>query len=124
MGQKKGSGHPKICVSTLGDLLKSRREAAGSSLSQLALELGISRPYLTRLEQGTYTHPSPMVLSRISKLLNVPPEDLYALTGYLPPSELPSFAAYLRAKHPDWPSLVIAELDDFRDFLKHKHSLS
>jgi transcriptional regulator with XRE-family HTH domain len=117
------SDHREVRYGALGDLLKSRREAAGLTLHEMATKLGISRQYLGRLERGEYMHPAPEILFRIVKCLNVSSEDLYALTGLLPMTDLPSLAPYLRAKHPDWPDAVIAELDDFCNYLKHKYSL-
>ena len=124
MGQKEISDHHKSVASTLGDLLRSRREAAGLSLTQMAAKLGMSRPYLSRLERGEYTNPSCKMLVQLGKGLDIDTEDLYAMTGCLLPTDLPNFVPYLRAKYPDWPDLAIAELDDFHDFLRHKYSLS
>jgi transcriptional regulator with XRE-family HTH domain len=108
---------------TLGDLLKSRREAAGLNLTEMAAKLGISRPYLTRLEGGEHKRPSPTLLASVIKNLDVRPEDLYAITGYIPSTELPSLRAYLRATHPEWPEHFITEIDDFCDFIASKHDL-
>ena len=124
MGQKQTSDHRDSGAVALGGLLRSRREAASLSLTQMAKKLGISHTYLGRLERGEYKHPAPDILSRIAKCLNLRLEDLYALAGITLPADLPEFAPYLRAKHPDWPSLVITELDDYCDFLKHKYSLN
>jgi len=119
------SGRHDSCVSgSLGSLLQSKRQAAGLTLTQLALQLGVSRPYLSRLEHGEYRHPSPRVLTHLAKGLDISLEDLYALTGYLLPKDLPEFGPYLRAKHPDWPERVLQELDTFYGYLKHKHSLN
>lgn len=110
-------------VSTLGSLLKARREAAGLSITQVAVQIGVSRPYLSRLERDQYAHPSPQLICRIAKRLDIDPEDLYAVTGYLLPTGLPSFGPYLRTKHPDWPDMVLTELTDFYEFLEHKYGL-
>ena len=123
MEQDNQSDHLDGTAQTLGSLLKAKREAGGLSLTQLAARLGISRPYLSRLERGEYAHPSVRILTQLAKCLGIRSEDLYALTGYIVPSDLPSFGAYLRAKHPDWPEGVRAELIEFYDFLKHKYSL-
>jgi len=123
MVQRNQSDHHDGIVLTLGDLLKSRREAAGLSLTQMAAQLGISRTYLSRLERGIYAHPSSRILNQMAKHLDIRTEDLCAITGWILPTDLPSFGPYLRAKHPDWPALVITELDDFCDFLQHKYSL-
>lgn len=108
---------------TLGNLLKARRESMGLSLNQLAIQVHISRPYLSRLERGEYAHPSPRILAQLAQRLQIRLEDLYALTGYMRAADLPSFGPYLRAKHPNWPELYYAELSDFYEFLKYKHSL-
>jgi transcriptional regulator with XRE-family HTH domain len=124
MKQQESSGHHENTPTTLANLLKSRREAAGLTRKEMADKLEVSRPYLARLETGEYARPSPAVLGRMAKRLDVSPDDLYAITGYIPLTELPSFDAYLRAKHPDWPDSAIAMLDDFHDFLRYKHSLN
>lgn len=124
MQQQKPSGHHEKTPSTLADLLKSRRQAGGLTRTAIAQRLGISRSQYTRLETGEAKRPSPALLGRMGELLNVSVGDLYAITGYIPLTELPSFGAYLRALHPDWPDPVIAMLDDFHDFLRYKYSLS
>jgi transcriptional regulator with XRE-family HTH domain len=91
----------------------------------MAAELGISRPYLSKLEHGKQLHPSPVILSRIARRLAVSAEDLYALTGYLPAEDLPELAPYLRAKHPDWPKSLIREVDNYCSYLvDNRYSLS
>jgi transcriptional regulator with XRE-family HTH domain len=107
----------------LGELIRTKRAAAGLTLTQLAVQVGVCRPYLSRLERGEYAHPSPRVLAQLAKWLDISHEDLYAITGYMLPSDLPSFGPYLRAKHAEWPDHVLQELDSFYDFLKHKYSL-
>jgi transcriptional regulator with XRE-family HTH domain len=121
--QQKEQRDPHSEVSLLGSLLKKEREASGLSQTRLAVEIGVSRPYLSRLEQGSYANPSPVLLMRIAKRLNIPLADLYALTGCLLPDELPDYEAYLRAKHPSWPDAVIQELVDFQEFVRQQHSL-
>jgi transcriptional regulator with XRE-family HTH domain len=123
MTKRKPFDHHDKLPPSLAELLKSRREAAGLTLTAMANELGISRSQMTRLESGENKHPSPALLGRMIKHLDVKPEDLYALTGCIPPTDLPSFIPYLRAMHPDWPDDAITVLDDFHDFLRYKHSL-
>jgi transcriptional regulator with XRE-family HTH domain len=117
------SGRHSTGGSPLGNLIKSKREAAGLTLTQLAAELAVSRPYLSRLERGEYAHPSSRVLTQIIKRLDISVEDAYALTGYMLPNDLPSFGPYLRAKHADWPEDVQQQLESFYDYLKQKYSL-
>lgn len=118
------SGRRNEAALRLGDILKSRREDVGLNLTEMAATVGVSRTYLSRLERGMYKHPSMMVLARIADKLEIRIEDLYAITGYIPPTDLPSFGSYLRAKHPDWPDTAIAELTILCDYVKYKYSLT
>lgn len=122
MSQRKPYDHHEKLPPTLADLLKSKREAAGLTQAAMAAKLGISRAQILRLESGENKHPSPVLLGRMSKRLRVKPEDLYALTGCMPPTDLPNFIPYLRAMHPDWPDSAITGLDEIHDFLDHKYS--
>lgn len=117
------SGRREAGSSAFGNLLRTKREAAGLTLAQLSAELAVSRPYLSRLERGEYEHPSSRVLSQITKRLDISAEDVYAVAGYTVPTDLPSFGPYLRAKHADWPEEAFQELERFYDFLKYKYSL-
>ena len=121
MEQRKPSGHHEKIPPTLAALLKSRREAEKLTRTEMAAELNISRSQLARLETGENKRPSPALLGRIAERLRVRPENLYALTGCLPPTELPSFAPYLRALHPEWPDEAISTLDNFHEFLSYKY---
>jgi transcriptional regulator with XRE-family HTH domain len=122
MKQHKQSDHHEKIPSTLADLLKSEREAAGLTRTKMANDLGTSRANLTRLETGENKHPSPVLLGHIVERLHVSAENLYAITGYIPSTELPDFCPYLRALHPDWPDSAIMMLGEFHDFLICKHS--
>lgn len=119
----KKSDRPNPPAGPLGELIGAKREAAGLTLTQLAVQLGVCRPYLSKLEHGEYAHPSPRVLMQLAKWLDISHDDLYAITGYMLPSDLPSFGPYLRAKHAEWPDHALQELENFYEFLKHKYSL-
>lgn len=123
MTQRKPFGHHEKLPPTFADLLKSRRKAAGLTAAQMAAELDISRHQVMRLESGENKQPSPALLGRMIKRLNVKAEDLYALTGITPPSDLPTFVPYLRAIHPDWPDDAIIALDLLHDYLNYRNSL-
>lgn len=106
-----------------GDLVRRRRESLGLSQEAVAEQVGIARAHLSRIEHGDY-QPSPIALAKMAMLLEISIEDAYALTGYMPSSELPGLKAYLKAKHGDWPENVIDKIDSYCDFLKSKHGLS
>lgn len=110
-------------ASPLGRLFREAREAAGLSQRQVAEAIGVSRETITKLEDGTCQSLSPGPLMRFAKRFQVNPADLCVITGWMLPTDLPDFAAYLQARHPDWPEQYIDEVIAFYDFVKHKHSL-
>ncbi len=79
----------------LGSFLRSRREATtpaevglpegprrrtpGLRRAELATLAGVSIDYLTRLEQGRDTHPSPQVLGALATVLRLDDDDLHYL---------------------------------------------
>jgi hypothetical protein len=79
-------------------------------------------PHLPPRERAEAAHPSAELLLRIIKCGVIRPENLYALTGLLLPTDLPDLIPYLHAKHPDWPDLMIVELDHYCGYLKTKYS--
>lgn len=83
----------------LGPFLRQAREEAGLSLQRLADRIGIHKSYLGRIELGDYRQPSPEVLQKISRALGISYADLFALTGYRIPEELPSLVPYLRSRY-------------------------
>lgn len=110
-------------ASPLGRLFRETREAHGLSQRELGNAIGVSRELVSRLENGDCQSLSPGSLMRFAKRFEVNPADLCVITGWLLPTDLPDFAAYLQAKHPDWPERYIDEVTTFYDFVKQKHSL-
>lgn len=77
----------------LGDGLKNARMTQGLSLKAAAEPAGISATYLQKLESGQTKSPSPNVLHRLSKTLNVPYTSLMGLAGYVVPEEAETAAS-------------------------------
>lgn len=123
MRYQKQSDHHDGTAQSLGSLVKAEREAFGLSLTELAAQVGISRPYLSRLERSEYAHPSVRVLTQLSKRLDIHREDLYALAGYTLPTDLPELGPYLEAKHPEWPDEARVQLEGFYEYLRQKYEL-
>lgn len=61
---------------TPGQQIKRYRLAAGLLASELATQAGISRGYLSTLENGGKDSPSAKILSRIATVLGVSVQDL------------------------------------------------
>lgn len=72
----------------LGDYLKGVRQSLGMSLRDVeeATEKEISNAYLSQLETGKITKPSPHILYALSSALGVAYEGLMELAGYIAPA--------------------------------------
>jgi transcriptional regulator with XRE-family HTH domain len=72
----------------LGDYLKSVRQSLGMSLRDVeeATEKEVSNAYLSQLETGKITKPSPHILFALSSGLGVAYEALMQLAGYIAPA--------------------------------------
>ena len=73
-------------VGSLGEYLKEQRTTARLSLRQLAVEAGVSNPYLSQIERGL-RKPSAEVLQQIAKALRISAEQLYIRAGILSPDD-------------------------------------
>jgi len=78
----------RVTPGTVGVPVGRRRRAAGLRREELAALASISVDYLTRLEQGRATSPSPGVvesLARALRLSDLERETLFRLAGQVPP---------------------------------------
>ena len=66
----------------LGQTLRTARESASLSLRQVEKLTGISNPYLSQLENGHTTNPSPHVLAKLARAYAVPYAQLMEAAGY------------------------------------------
>ena len=67
----------------------ARRRAPGLRRQEVAELAGLSVGYLTRLEQGRATHPSPLVLGALARALRLTTDEqehLFRLAGHAPPA--------------------------------------
>ena len=69
-------------VGRIGDYIKEQRETARLSLRRLALEAGVSNPYLSQVERGL-RKPSAEILQQLAKALRISAEQLYVQAGLL-----------------------------------------
>jgi len=83
----------------LGQLLRARREACGLSTHRLAAATEMDQATVVRFEAGSILAPRPDKLSRLAEALGIGGADVFALAGYVVPSDLPSLRAYLSAKY-------------------------
>lgn len=73
--------------SKLGAELRSIRTLRGLSLKAVAEPAGISTAYLQKIEAGDVQNPSPNVLHRLAKQLEVSYAGLMEFAGYVVPSD-------------------------------------
>ncbi|MCM0626674.1 helix-turn-helix domain-containing protein [Lysinibacillus sp. OL1_EC] len=75
-------------MNTLGDLIKEVRKKSGLTTTQLAEMVEVSQGYISHLENERKKNPSPDVLARIAKVLDIPYIDLMVKAGYLTGNDL------------------------------------
>jgi transcriptional regulator with XRE-family HTH domain len=71
----------------LAEELRRIRGIRGISLRKIQANTKISNAYLSQLETGKAENPSPAVLYKLAKVLEVPYESLMEAAGYLTPPE-------------------------------------
>lgn len=71
----------------LGDQLREVRKIRGMSLRAVAEPADISIAYLQKLEGGDVQQPSPHVLHRLARVLDMPYGTLMELAGYVVPEK-------------------------------------
>lgn len=108
----------------LGRVLRAAREERGWSTRGLAERSGVGQTNIVRLEIGFYTTPAPDKLAKIAEALGLKLADVYALADYAVPSELPSFAPYLRTKYRDIPAEDVEAIEKYAARLAKKHGVS
>jgi transcriptional regulator with XRE-family HTH domain len=67
---------------TLGKYLKRIRRERGLTLRAVERKTEISNAYLSQIENGKITKPSPSILYKLANHYGIPYEDLMKLSGY------------------------------------------
>ena len=73
----------KVPEQTLGEYLRNLRSARKMSLRDVEEGSGVSNAYLSQLEQGKITKPSPHFLHKLAGCYLVPYETLMEKAGYI-----------------------------------------
>lgn len=100
---------PSSNPASLADAIRAGRQAAGLSVRQLALQSGVTKSTISRLENGDLEATSPNVLVQLARALELRATDLFLLAGLAIPDDLPTLPAMLRAEY-DLPPEAIAEI--------------
>ncbi|TLG09461.1 helix-turn-helix transcriptional regulator [Nocardia cyriacigeorgica] len=77
---------------TLGQIVRARREELRMNRAMVAERSGLSPSTITRLEQGSYTKPTPDTLRAIATALDLTADELFIVTGWLTALPMPSKA--------------------------------
>ena len=73
-----------IMKTNLGNKLRQVRKLKSLSLRDVEAKTGISNAYLSQLERGDASNPSPKKLKLLADCYEIPYADLLSLAGYLP----------------------------------------
>lgn len=65
------------------DYLKTLRKTKGLTIRQLSLYSGISHTYLSQIETGKRSVPSPEIIRKLAKTLQVDYNEMLTVAGYL-----------------------------------------
>ncbi|MFC1574941.1 helix-turn-helix domain-containing protein [Gemmatimonadota bacterium] len=84
----------------MGTALRERRKACKASLDTIAGEARISAPYLLKLERGEVNSPSPRVLARIARAVDIPYLRLMEMAGYLDEEDFAALEDRAPVPHP------------------------
>ena len=108
---------------SFGELIRRRRQELGLSTHDLGKLVGTRNSTIMRIEQGAFAAPRPDKLARIADALHLNLADVYAKAGYLVPTELPGFHAYLPARYRELPQDAVDELTHLFEDLVTRHKL-
>lgn len=105
----------------LGRVIRQAREAKDLSTRKLAEAIGTTHSYIFKLEAGWFQTISPENIQALAKVLDLDPQDLFALAGYQVPEGLPTLVPYMRTKYgEELPDEALRELQSYFDYLRAK----
>ena len=93
--------------SKLGNKLRQVRKLKSLSLRDVEADTGISNAYLSQLERGDASNPSPKKLKSLAEHYDIPYADLLILAGYLP-SESASQNQLVASKNNDGTNTILS----------------
>lgn len=108
----------------LMSLLVNKRKSSGFSVAEVAQRAGVDRGTVWRFEQGMIASPKAENLQTIGNVLGIPSSDLYAIVGWIPSGELPSFRPYLGAKYGQLPTEAVEEITAHFEAVARRYGVS
>jgi transcriptional regulator with XRE-family HTH domain len=116
---------PKLLAKRLGEVLAHRRKEQGLSASATARDAGLSRSYLSYIENGHFADIGIDKLTRLISVLGGSADAVLQEAGYLPaqPEGLPDPKAYLSTVY-SLPPDQVEHATAFLDFLAEREHAS
>ena len=108
----------------LARLLRSHREKAGISASELARRAGVDKGTVTRIELGQIPSPKADNLRAIAEAIGLSASDVFTAAGWVPAHELPTMRPYLRTKYRAMPAEAVAEIEAYADRVAREYGVS
>ncbi|WP_198152974.1 helix-turn-helix transcriptional regulator [Pseudofrankia sp. DC12] len=97
---------------SLGAFIRQARLARQLSGAQLARRAGVHPSNISRIESGETASPTPGLLQRLARALDVDQADLLAYLGLTVPRATPPLRTYLRTTYPALPDEALREAED------------
>ncbi|MEV6255628.1 helix-turn-helix transcriptional regulator [Nocardia sp. NPDC051911] len=108
----------------LAEVIKGRRQELQLSGHALALRAGLSPSTVTRIEQGVFAHPTPHCLRAIAEALDMPADELFALTGGMPRAKSLPRKPRIRITYHDVASEAAREIFDAIYAVAERHGIT
>lgn len=98
----------------VGKRLKELREERGLSLSELAARSGVAKSYLSNIERDKMTNPSLEILTKISAVLDITPQNLISLDKDIEEDKVQADLERLALKE----GINQAQLKEYKDLIE------
>lgn len=105
----------------IGNILRARRAELTLTTRSLAARSGVNQATIVKMERGDIRSPQPDTYVDLARALGLSASDLFAIAGWIPAEELPTFKPYLRAKYRDLDEQAIADLERYAAQLAARH---
>jgi transcriptional regulator with XRE-family HTH domain len=97
---------------SLGECIRQARLGQRLSGAQLARRAGVHPSNISRIESGETASPTPELLRRIARALDLDQADLLAYLGLTVPRSALPLRTYLRTTYPSLPDEALQEAED------------
>ena len=111
MERKSESGSPPIPSQALGEYLRNLRDSLRLTLREVEEASRVSNAYLSQLEHGKISKPSPHILFKLAAVYGVPYEKLMEKAGYITRAK-PDASAKQKSRGGKLPTFALEDLTE------------